>query len=171
VVVDFRDVRLEEVARDAVRVSGAVGQPAPETLKASLGIDGGFVGSGAISYAGPGCVTRARPAAEIVQERWADVHGGDPSQLQIELIGLTSCTPWRGLHVPDTVEPPEVRLRMSVQSFDRQVALDLAREIESLYTNGPAGGGGVEAMIRDSVILISTLVPRDLVEPHVEVLS
>ncbi|MBI5305745.1 MAG: hypothetical protein HY868_26695 [Chloroflexi bacterium] len=45
------------------------------------------------------------------------------------------------------------------------------KEIESLYTNGPAGGGGIETSVRDTVVLMSTLVPRDLIEPNVEVLE
>lgn len=170
VVVDFRGVRLEEIGRDMVRVSGAVGQPAPDTLKVSVGIDGGFVGTGAISYAGPGCLARAQLAAAIIQDRWADAYGRDAAALQLDLIGLTSCTPWRGLHAPD-VELPEVRLRAAVQAFDRRVAVDLAREVEALYTNGPAGGGGVETAVRDMIAVISTLVPRSLVEPQVEVLE
>ena len=170
-VVNFRAVRLEEVGPDAVRVSGARGEPAPETLKVSIGIDGGFVGSGAISYAGPGWVAGARLAAEIVQERWSQIYGRDPAALQMDLIGLTSCTPWRGLDVPDVPEPPEVRLRAAVQAFERQVAVDLAREIEALYTNGPAGGGGVETSVRDTIAVVSTLIPRGLVEPQVEVLE
>jgi hypothetical protein len=171
VVVDFRSVRLETVGHDAVRVSGAVGRPAPETLKVSVGVDGGFVGTGAISYAGPGCLARAELAAAIVQERWAQIYRRDPAALQLDLIGLTSCTPWRGLHAPETAEPPEVRLRAAVQAFDRPVAVDLSREIESLYTNGPAGGGGVETAVRDTIAVISTLAPRAIVEPKVEVLE
>jgi hypothetical protein len=171
VVVDMRDVRLEEVAPDAVRVTGALGQPAPRTLKVSVGVDGGFIGTGAISYAGPGCLARAQLAAEILQQRWVRVYGRDPSALQLDLIGLTSCTPWRGLHAPETAAPPEVRLRTAVQAFDRRIAIDLASEIEALYTNGPAGGGGVETAVRDTIGVISTLVSQDLVEPRVEVLE
>lgn len=171
VTVDFRGVQLEEVGSDAVRVSRAVGQPPPETLKASVGVDGGFVGMGAISYAGPGCLARAQLAAAIVQERWAEVYRRDPAVLQLDLIGLTSCTPWRGLQVGDLPEPPEVRLRAAVQAFDRRAAVDLAREIEALYTNGPAGGGGVEVSVRDTIAVVSTLVPRGLVEPKLELLE
>jgi hypothetical protein len=171
VIVDMRGVRLEEVEPDAVRVSGAVGQPAPATLKVSVGIDGGFIGTAAISYAGPGCLARAQLAAEIVEQRWARIYGRDPAALQIDMIGLTSCTPWRGLRPPETPEIPEVRLRAAVRTVERQVAVNLAREIESLYTNGPAGGGGVEASVRDTIAVISTLMPRELVEPGLEVLE
>ena len=171
VVVDLRSVRLKEVGADSVQVSGAVGRPAPETLKVSLGIDGGFVGTGAISYAGPGCLSRAQLAADIVRERWSEIYGRAATNLSISLVGLTSCTPWRGLDTSATIEPPEVRLRMAVQAFDRQFAVDLCHEIESLYTNGPAGGGGIETSVRDTVALVSTLVPRDLVEPKIEMLE
>ena len=58
-----------------------------------------------------------------------------------------------------------------MQAFDRQVAIDLAQEVEALYTNGPAGGGGVETTVRDTVAIASTLVPRKLVEPRIEVLQ
>jgi hypothetical protein len=170
VVVDMTGVRLEEVGPDMVQVTGARGAPAPPTLKVSVGVDGGFVGSGAISYAGPGCVARARLAASVLRERWADVYGREPAALQLSLIGLTSSTPWRGVDPPDVPEPPEVRLRAAAQSFERRVAIDLAREVEALYTNGPAGGGGVEVSVRDSVAVVSTLLPRELVEPRVEVL-
>ncbi len=74
------------------------------------------------------CGTRA------CRERWARVYGREPAELQVDLIGLTSCTPWRGLDVPETAEPPEVRLRAAVQAFDRWVAVDLAREVEALHT-------------------------------------
>ena len=42
--------------------------------------------------------------------------------------------------IHDGYAPPEVRLRAAVQAFDRQVAIDLAQEVEALYVNGPAGG-------------------------------
>jgi hypothetical protein len=171
VTVDFRAVRLEESGPDAVRVSGARGRAPPDTLKASVAVDGGFVGVGEISYAGHSCLARARLAAEIVRERWTAVHRRDAAALHASLIGLTSCTPWRGLGEPDAVEPPEVRLRVAVRDFDRRVAVALAREVESLYSNGPAGGGGVETVVRDTVALLPTLVPRDLVRPTVELLA
>jgi hypothetical protein len=171
VIVDMRSVRLEEMRPDAVRVTGASGHPAPGTLKVSVGVDGGYIGTGAISYAGTGCLARAQLAAQVLQQRWAQIYGRDPSALQLDLIGLTSCTPWRGLHAPEATEPPELRLRAAVQAFDRRVAIDLAREVESLYTNGPAGGGGVETAVRDTIAVLSTLVPRELVEPRVEVLE
>jgi hypothetical protein len=171
VIVDFQQVRLEEVGPDTVQVSGAQGQPPPTTLKVSLGLDGGFIGVGSISYAGPGCLTRARLAADIIKERWALIYGRDPAALRADLIGLTSCTPWVGLNPPDSPTPPEVRLRLAVQALERRAAVDLAREVEALYTNGPAGGGGVETSVRDTVSIVSTLVPKGIVQTRVAVLE
>ena len=145
--------------------------PRPRHSRSALESTAASSARARFSYAGPGCVARARLAAEVVQERWTQVFGRKAAALQLDLIGLTSCTPWRGLDVPDAWEPPEVRLRAAVQAFDRRVAIDLAREIEALYTNGPAGGGGVETSVRDTIAVISTLVPRDLVETSVEVLA
>ena len=64
-----------------------------------------------------------------------------------------------------------MRLRIAVQAFERKVAVDLAREVEALYTNGPAGGGGVETTLRDTVAVISTLMPKAQVTPQIEVLE
>lgn len=171
VVVDFGQVQITEIGPDQIRVQGAVGRPAPATLKASVGIDDGFLASGAISYAGPGCVRRAQLAAAIVQERWSTLYSRHATQLQVSLIGQTSCTPWQGLISPAVAEPPEVRLRIAGQSLDQQSALDLAHEIEALYTNGPAGGGGIETTVRPTVGILSILVSRELVTPTVEILT
>ena len=69
VVLDITDVTVEEVAPDRVRVSGARGKPAPETLKATVCVDGGALGEAEISYAGPNAAARARLAAETIRER------------------------------------------------------------------------------------------------------
>lgn len=171
VVVDFRSVAIAETGKDRLHVSGAAGRPAPDTLKVSVGLDGGFVAAGAISYAGPSCLRRARLAAEVIGERWAEIHRRDPAKLRFGLIGLNSCTPWQGLDSDEPAEPPEIRLRVALQSMDRNEAAALAQEVEALYTNGPFGGGGVETSVRETVSIVSTLIPRDMVEPRVEVLE
>src|SRR5581483_6102234 len=44
---------VTELGRDRVRLTGARGKPAPETLKATVCVDGGLLGEAEISYAGP----------------------------------------------------------------------------------------------------------------------
>ena len=58
VTLDITDVEVEQIGPDRVRVSGARGKPAPDTWKVTISVDGGWLGEGEISYAGPEC---ARP--------------------------------------------------------------------------------------------------------------
>ena len=69
VVADFSGMEMEQVGTDRVRVWGATGRAATNTLKVSVGYLDGYVGEGQISYAGAGCVGRARLAGEIIRRR------------------------------------------------------------------------------------------------------
>ena len=42
----------------------------------------------------------------------------------------------------------------------------IAREVEALYTNGPAGGGGVTGSTRETIGLVSTVIARDMIVPR-----
>jgi len=46
-------------------------------------------------------------------------------------------------------------------------AVRIGNEVETLYTNGPAGGGGVAKSARQVIAIASTLIPRSLVTPTV----
>ena len=41
------------------------------------------------------------------------------------------------------------------------------REVESLYVNGPAGGGGVTSSFRENVAIVPALISRELVMPRI----
>lgn len=163
-VVDFSDVAVEQVAEDRVRVSGATATVRPDTLKVSIGYDAGVRGIGEISYAGPGAEERARLAGDIVRER-LDRRGVPLGDLRVDLVGVDA------LHGPLGTEgdPYEVRLRVAATCPTETAARAVAREVETLYTNGPAGGGGARMDVSRIVGVVSTLVDRDLVEPTVRV--
>jgi len=166
VAVDLSAVRVDEVGPDAVAVVGASAVDVPGDLKVSVGVRDGHVAIAEISYAGAGCVGRAQLAERIIRERWVEVLGRS-SELRSSLIGVDATRPWWRDEVP---EPSEVRLRMSVRSFDPAEATDLCEEVEALYTNGPSGGGGATASIRETVGMVSALIHRDAVRHRVEVL-
>ena len=44
----------------------------------------------------------------------------------------------------------------------------MAREIESLYTNGPSGGGGASTTVKPVLAMRSTLLPRSAVAWRVD---
>lgn len=67
-----------------------------------------------------------------------------------------------------TVEPWEVRLRVAARCDDRGEAVRVGNEVETLYTNGPSGGGGASKSVRQVVAVASLLLPRDKVNPRIE---
>jgi hypothetical protein len=164
VVADFSQVKVEEIGPDRVRVSGGRGTKRTDTLKVSVGYLDSYIGEGQISYAGPGALARGRLALEIVRER-LKLTGVDASELRFELVGVDA------LHGPEVSaranEPYEVRVRVSGRTENLREAVRIGNEVETLYTNGPAAGGGAWKSARDVVAVASVLLPRDLAKPQV----
>jgi hypothetical protein len=164
VVADFSQVRVEEIAPDRVRVSGGRGTRRTDTLKVSVGYVDSYIGEGQISYAGPGALARGRLALEIVRQR-LQLTGVQSSELRFDLIGVDS------LHGPEVSaranEPYEVRVRVAGRTENLREAVRIGNEVETLYTNGPAAGGGVTKSARDVVAVASVLLPRALANPSV----
>lgn len=163
-IADFTGVTLTETSEDRVAVSGATADPRPETLRVNIGYEDGIVGEGAISYAGPGAVPRAELAADIIETRLA-ARDESFTDIQIDLMGVDSLHGSLGRdRGPD---PYEVRLRVAARTDSQPAAQRVGREVERLYTNGPAGGGGVTRTIEPKIGIVSTLIDRDRVSPTV----
>jgi Acyclic terpene utilisation family protein AtuA len=164
VTADFSQVRVEEIARDRVRVSGGRGTERPGTLKVSVGYVDSYIGEGQISYAGPGSLARGRLALEIVRER-LKLTGVAASELRFDLIGVDAL---HGANLAARAnEPYEVRVRVAGRTENLREAIRIGNEVETLYTNGPAAGGGVFKSARDVVAVASVLLPRELARPQV----
>ncbi|MEA2942188.1 MAG: hypothetical protein QOD09_2717 [Bradyrhizobium sp.] len=164
VVADFSQVMVEEIAPDRVRVSGGRGTKRTDTLKVSVGYVDSYIGEGQISYAGPGASARGRLALEIVRER-LKLTGVQSGELRFDLIGVDSL---HGVEVSAHAnEPYEVRVRVAGRTESLREAVRIGNEVETLYTNGPAAGGGVTKSARDVVAVASVLLPRDLAKPSV----
>ena len=165
VIADFSKVMVEEIGENRVRVSGGRGKERPSTLKVSVGYVDGFIGEGQISYAGPGALARGRLALEIVRER-LKLTGVAASELRFDLIGVNSL---HGAEVSSHAnEPYEVRVRVAGRTESLREAARIGNEVETLYTNGPAGGGGAFKSARDVVAVASVLLPRELARPKVQ---
>jgi hypothetical protein len=150
-----------------VRATGASGQPRPAQLKATLGYRDGWIGEGQISYAGPGARERGALALEVLAHRMR-LQGLGGAEQRAELIGVDA------LHGPGLGAdraPYEVRARLAVRCTSREQAERVGQEVESLYVNGPAAGGGVTQSVREVVAVASALVPRQAVQPRVQVLE
>jgi hypothetical protein len=165
VTADFSQVTIEEVGKDRVRISGGRGSERPATLKVSVGYVDSFIGEGQMSYAGPGALARGRLALEIVRER-LKLTGVATSELRFDLIGVDSL---HGAQVSSHAnEPYEVRVRVTGRTDNLREAIRIGNEVETLYTNGPAGGGGAFKSARDVVGVASVLLPRELAQPVVQ---
>jgi Acyclic terpene utilisation family protein AtuA len=169
VTVDLTDVTFRQVGEDRVAVTGAHGSPRPESLKVLVGVMEGFIGEGELTFAGPGALSRADLAAELVRERIAE---DEPplDELRVDLIGINSVF---GEAAPPTwTEPPEVRLRVAARTRDRGAAEWVSQEVHSLFF-GPASGGGIRRGVHEVLGMHTTHIPREelSLEVHCEEVS
>jgi hypothetical protein len=161
IALDVTGLDLAESGPDEVRLTGARGHRRPDTLKVLIGVDSGVLAEIEISYAGINCEARARLAADIIKKRAARDPMLGNQTIQFDLIGVNSA--WPG----DTVQPVrDVRLRVAARVPDQAAADKLITEVESLYVNGPAGGGGVRFASRPTIRTYTTFVPREKVTPR-----
>ena len=162
VTADFSSVRFAELAPDRIAVSGGTGRARPDTLKVSVGYLDSYVGEGQISYAGPGAVARGRLALDIVRER-LHLTGVRMSEARFELIGVDAAK--QGGTADASSNAVDIRVRVTGRTDCMAEAVRIGNEVETLYTNGPAGGGGAWKSARQVVAVVSTLIPRALVTP------
>jgi len=128
-----------------------------------VGYEDSCVGEGQISYTGPGALARGRLALEIVRERLRLI-GVPTSETRFELIGVDAV---RLTGSVESAAPAEVRVRVVGRTESMADAKRIGDEVETLYTNGPAGGGGAWKQARKVVAVVSTLVPQDAVRARV----
>lgn len=170
VVLDLTEVEVAEIGKDRVRVTGARGKPAPETLKATVCVDGGVLGEAEISYAGPHAASRAQLAADIVRKRLAT--RAPDLAVRIDAIGAVSVL-GASAALPDLrhAQTSDIRLRFAAQAFDSAQVDILLDEVEALYCAGPAGGAGVRRRITPRLASASCLIERKYAKPRVALLE
>ncbi|MDA7948389.1 MAG: DUF1446 domain-containing protein [Hyphomicrobiaceae bacterium] len=167
VSLDITGVTLEDAGENRIAVRGAQGKPPPETLKATISADGGWLGESELTYAGPNALARARLAADIVKARCE--RNGVAELMRVEVIGTgavfdnDASERQRGTNMP---KDGEFRLRAAVRTNDKDIAQYVNDEVLSLFCSGPAAGGGYRCSITGQVNTASILVPRGPVEAH-----
>jgi hypothetical protein len=108
-------------------------------------------------------VERGRLALDVVRERLA-LTGVRTSEVRFDLIGMDALhgSTLSGNHVPY-----EVRVRVVGRTDSLAEAKRIGEEVETLYTNGPAGGGGAWKSAREVIAVASALIPETLVKPQI----
>lgn len=161
VVVDFTQVKLEQVGVDRVRVSGLTGKPRTPTLKVSIGCTEGFIGEDMFFYAGPGAMRRARLAKKILEERFKIV-GLQAEEVRIDFLGLNAI---HGEATPeDAPEPYEVAVRVAARCKTRHEAAKVGREVDGMAVSGIGHTGKRvphQERTREIIGVWSSLVPRE----------
>lgn len=161
VVADITLAKVEQIGPDRVRLSGVKGHARTSTLKVLAYFDGGWLGEGEISYAGPNAEARARLAMQVMQKRM-----GHHMPLRFDLIGLTSILGDDGgsmlSNIPVTCAN-DVRLRVAAKHESLASIELLLQELTALWTGGPAGGGGVRVTKRQRLSNSACLIPREMI--------
>ena len=167
--VDMTTLHLEEIGPDKVRVTGATGRPAPQTLKIVAGYEDGYMGQATIGYAWPDALAKAEAAAEIIRQHMREI-GLQAEETIVEYMGYNS------IHGP-LADPArvgdlnEVYLRIAVRCPDRREAAKLGRLFPPLALSGPPFIGGASGMTEPRGLLgiWPTLAPREIIEEYVRV--
>lgn len=172
VIADFSRVFLRQLQPDLVEVYGGTGLPKSGHLKVSIGLDEGFICEGEISYGGPGAEARAELAGEIIRKR-IEYLKIPVQELRIDLLGVNSLYPKElARQLSDYDEKRhEIRLRVAVRTVDRKSAARVGNEVEALYLNGPAGGGGARKYIKPLIGILSVVVPEELIKVQVQIME
>ncbi len=161
VIADLGRASVAELGGDRVAVRDITGHARPDELKVNVCYRGGWLAEAEISYAGVQAEARARLAADIVRKRL------DPAlRLRADLIGAISILgddAGEMLSALPAGHGRDVRLRIAAEHMDRKLAESVLREVNALYTCGPAGGGGVRTALRPRLNMMSCTLPRDAV--------
>ncbi|XP_039140165.1 uncharacterized protein LOC120277396 isoform X1 [Dioscorea cayenensis subsp. rotundata] len=163
VVVDFQDVYFKPLSEDIVSCKGAKPSETalPDRLLRLVPLEYGWKAWGEISYGGHGCLKRAE-AAEFLVRSWMDeTYPGTKDCVSSYIIGYNSLK----IGIPDIHNLSEkqtldIRLRMDGLFKQKEHAVHFIEEFMALYTNGPAGGGGICTGQKKEIILQKELVER-----------
>ena len=170
VTLDCTELTATETGPDRVLVTGARGRTPPPTLKATVCVDGGYLGEAFMTYSGPNALARADLAGDIVRDRLA-AHGlNEP--VRIETIGTGATLDGGNAEKRARRSLPtdgEYTTRVAIQSVDRARAQMICDELMMLYCSGPAGGGGYRCSVTSQIATASVLIPRERIEPNLKI--
>lgn len=171
VICDFSQVRLAQEGKDRVRVSGALGTPAPLTYKVSATWSDGWRLLGTLMIGGSQAAEKARRVGESILKRCTRLlaERGIPgfSETSLEVLGSEATY---GPHAR-TAHVREVVLKLAAKHPQREALELLAREFAPSATSMAQGITGFAAGRPNPspvVRLFSFLVPETRVMPRIQ---
>jgi hypothetical protein len=171
VTADFTNVSLEEVGENQVRITGAIGRPAPETLKVNMGFRAGFIGEAQFTYTWPDAYAKAQRGMTFLKSR-LERAGFKYEDEIVEYIGWNSMWEDR-IGPPEDPELMEIVVRYAARCADAVEARKVFSECVPLYNNGPAGvaGVGTRPPLKELFALWPCLVPRKYITQSIEMIE
>lgn len=161
VIADFSHVKIEQVKKDVVRITGASGKAPNGFYKTSVGYHDCYIGEGQISYGGQNALSKAKLAKEILEKRF-ELVGLEFEEIRFDYIGFNSLyMDTISMKMSDHYIPNEIRLRVAARMKNLEDAKKIGNEVEALYTNGPYGGGGAVKNIKDIISIASIFIPNN----------
>ena len=160
-IADFTTISLKEIEKNKVFLTGATGKEKPATLKVSMGYKDCFMAEAAISYGGSLAFEKAKEAKKVIEKR-LEARKISFEEIRFDFIGFNSLYENSiSNKIRKSNDYSEVRLRVAARTKTRDLAKKIVDEAETLYTNGPSGGGGVSKAIEEVVSICSIFVPRE----------
>jgi hypothetical protein len=169
-VADFTSIRLSDDGPNRVRFTGITGKPRTPFLKLSVSYHYGYKATGTLVYSWPEAYSKARLAERIVRERLVQL-GLEFEEVHAEMFGFNAC---HGPAAPQFADVPEIQLRMGVRGKDRKAVDRFTRELIPLVLSGPptaTGYGEGRPPVREIVAYWPALIPREEIQPRVEVIE
>ncbi|KAL0732233.1 hypothetical protein Bca4012_008442 [Brassica carinata] len=166
VVIDIRDVSFIPLSDCKIQCSGAkpsANTSVPEKLLRLIPKECGWKGWGEISYGGHGSIQRAKASEFLVRSWMEETVPGVDNCIISYVIGLDSLKATSNGAESSWKTCGDIRLRMDGLFKLKEHAVQLTKEFTALYTNGPAGGGGISTGHKMEIVLEKRLVSRESV--------
>lgn len=167
-IADFTSIRLEEVAKNRVKVFGIKGFPETEFYKVSCSYSSGYSAVGTLTYSWPDALSKAKKADEILRKRLERLNLKF-DEIRTEFVGYNSCHGPLSANI-DEDKINEVMLRVAVRGDDYNSIERFGKEIAPLILTGPpsvTGFAGGRPKPAEVVAYWPALIPKKLVEPKV----
>ena len=163
VTLDISQARVERAGRDRAKVTGVVGRPRPEQLRVQVCLRDGWAGAAEIFYYGQTAPARADAACRVLRRRLRRLFPRERFRLEVFGLGRPPLAehPRRNWRPPQDGTPRDLRVRLAACGADKERLQRMLWEVECLYTNGPAAGGGVTGVIAPRLTQRILLAPRD----------
>lgn len=161
VVADFTTIKLREIEKNRVLISGIKGKERPEHLKVSFSYFNGYTASGSLVYSWPNAVKKANSAAEIVQKR-LEKKKIFLKKYSHQLIGVNACH-----NNSFNYEASEVMLRIVASDPNKNNLEAFTKEIVPLVLNGPSSVTGYfssKGKVLEEIAYWPSLIKRENVK-------